>query len=141
MRALILVAHGSRDANSNQVVLDLAGELADRLGSEYDCVRPAFLEFAEPEPDQAIAGCVECGVDQIVVLPYFLAPGRHVTRDVPALLARVRSAHPQVEFELLPYAGSAPQLAGAIGALARSVPRPVVTAGRAAPAECLNQAR
>ena len=131
MRALILVAHGSRDADSNRVVLDVAGELADLLGRDYDCVRPAFLEFAEPDPDQAIAGCVECGVDQIVVLPYFLAPGRHVTRDIPALLGRVRAAHPQVEFQVLPYAGSAPQLAGAIGALARSVPRPVAQASGA----------
>jgi sirohydrochlorin ferrochelatase len=118
MRALLLVAHGSRDENSNRIVLDLAADLAEKLRGRYDCIKPVFLEFAEPGPTRGIADCVACGVEEIVVLPYFLAPGRHVTRDVPDLLRAARSAHPQVQFRLLPYAGSAPKLVDAMASFA-----------------------
>lgn len=124
MRALLLVAHGSRDDASNRIVVDLAADLAERLRDRYACVKPVFLEFAEPGPTRGIADCVAAGVDHVVVLPYFLAPGRHVTRDVPALLRAAREAHPEVEFTLLPYAGSAPKLVDAIASLAILDPAP-----------------
>ncbi len=118
MRALLLVAHGSRDADSNRVVVELAADLAEKLRRRYDCVKPVFLEFAEPDAAQGIADCVACGVHEIVVLPYFLAPGRHVTRDVPALIKAAREAHREISFTLLPYAGSAPRLVDAMASLA-----------------------
>ena len=118
MRALLLVAHGSRDDNSNRIVLELAADLTDKLRGRYDCVKPVFLEFAEPGATKGIADCVACGVDEIVVLPYFLAPGRHVTRDVPGLVKAAREAHRNVTFTLLPYAGSAPKLVDAMAAFA-----------------------
>lgn len=118
MHALLLVAHGSRDDASNRTVIDLAADLAARLEDRYACVKPVFLEFAEPGATRGIADCVACGVDRITVLPYFLAPGRHVTRDVPALVRAARSAHPGVAFTLLPFAGSAPKLVEALAALA-----------------------
>jgi sirohydrochlorin ferrochelatase len=82
-------------------------------------VKPVFLEFAEPGATKGIADCVSCGVDEIVVLPYFLAPGRHVTRDVPGLVKAAREAHRDVTFTLLPYAGSAPKLVDAMADFAR----------------------
>jgi len=122
MRALLLVAHGSRDDNSNRIVVDLAADLAEKLRNRYDCVKPVFLEFAEPGATKGIADCVSCGVDEIVVLPYFLAPGRHVTRDVPGLVKAAREAHRNVTFTLLPYAGSAPKLVDAMASFADTVP-------------------
>ena len=124
MRALLLVAHGSRDDQSNRIVVELATDLSARLSGRYDCVKPVFLELAEPGPTRGIADCVACGVREIVVLPYFLAPGRHVTRDVPALLRAAREAHPHVHFTLLPYAGSAPRLADALADFASDLPVP-----------------
>jgi sirohydrochlorin cobaltochelatase len=122
MRALLLVAHGSRDATSNRIVVDLAAELASLVADQYHCVKPVFLEFAKPEPARGIADCVACGVSEIVVLPHFLAPGRHVTRDVPALVQAARAAHPQVDFKLLTHVGNASKLAEAIAAHARRAP-------------------
>jgi sirohydrochlorin ferrochelatase len=122
MRALILIAHGSRDTTSNKIMVDLAAELAERLQGQYDCVKPVFLEFAAPGVAKGIADCVACGVGEIIVLPYFLAPGRHVTRDVPELVDAARKAHRQVRFRLLPYAGSAPKLVDAMASFARPAP-------------------
>ena len=56
MQALMLIAHGSRRAASNDEVRDLAATLGRLAGREFDLVVPAFLELAEPG--------IVAGVDQ-----------------------------------------------------------------------------
>jgi sirohydrochlorin ferrochelatase len=68
------------------------------------------MELAAPTIDEAIDACVADGAREIVVHPYFLAPGLHSTRDVPALAraaarkhrgVRVRISAPLGEHDLL----------------------------------------
>jgi sirohydrochlorin ferrochelatase len=51
----------------------------------------AHLSLAPPSIARAIDACVARGAKEIVVVPYFLAPGRHAGRDVPRL-ARAAAA-------------------------------------------------
>lgn len=46
----------------------------------------AFLEFATPTLEESILSCVDKGADEIVISPYFLASGNHVTRDIPQVV-------------------------------------------------------
>ena len=90
-RAIVLVDHGSRAAAANRVVATLARKLRRRLP---DCiVHFAHLELAAPTIAEAIDACVAEGAREIVVHPYFLAPGLHSTRDVPALARAAASKH------------------------------------------------
>ncbi len=82
-RALLIVDHGSRSAAANRVVATLARKLQKRLPDWV--VRSAHMELARPSIAEAIDACVGAGAREIVVHPYFLAPGLHATRDVPAL--------------------------------------------------------
>ena len=41
-----------------------------------------------------------------MVVPYFLAAGRHVTHDLPAVITETMQKHPQVEVRLLPHLGA-----------------------------------
>ncbi|CAN5133176.1 hypothetical protein BH20ACT3_BH20ACT3_17060 [soil metagenome] len=41
------------------------------------------------------------GAATVLVLPYFLHPGRHLTEDLPAIVADANERHPQVEVALL----------------------------------------
>ena len=43
-----------------------------------------------------------CGVRRIVLMPYFLYSGQHVTHDIPALLDECRRQFPGVALEVLP---------------------------------------
>lgn len=110
MRILIIVAHGSRRAGSNEEVRALAAALQVRVGRRYQQVLPAFLELAEPSVPGAIDAAVAAGAQEVVLLPYFLAAGSHVASDVPALVAQRQQAYPQVRLQLLPHLGASPAL-------------------------------
>ena len=75
-----------------------------------ESVVAAFLELEGPDVGTAIAGAVAGGHDRITVMPHFLAPGNHTTRDIPALVDAARTAHPGVDIEVLPHTGEDPEL-------------------------------
>ena len=52
------------------------------------------MELAEPSIEQAMRACVARGAGRVVVAPYFLSRGRHIARDIPALVADARRQLP-----------------------------------------------
>jgi sirohydrochlorin ferrochelatase len=82
---LILVDHGSRRPESNDLLERIAAEFRQATGIEI--VEPAHMELAEPSIDTAFGRCIELGAARIVVFPYFLGPGRHWDEDIPRLAA------------------------------------------------------
>ncbi len=78
--ALLLIAHGSRQAEANDDPIALAAEI--RTAGVYAIVEAAFLELAEPTIAGAGRRCVEQGAQRVILAPYFLSAGRHVRRDL-----------------------------------------------------------
>jgi sirohydrochlorin ferrochelatase len=106
MRTLLLVAHGSRMATSNETVAALAGKLRPKLAQYgFDHITHAFLELTEPSIPEGVAKLVGAGATQVVVLPYFLAPGTHVVDDVPELVAAAKDMYPNVSFTVMEHLG------------------------------------
>lgn len=106
MRALLIVAHGSRRKESNDEVRRLATRIQESAGPAFDTVTSAFLEISSPQIDSAVADLIDDGVEEIKVFPYFLAAGTHVVNDIPEKIAEEREAHPSVVFEILPHLGA-----------------------------------
>jgi sirohydrochlorin cobaltochelatase len=97
-RAVILLDHGSREPEANAQLAEVAKLVAARLpGRRVAC---AHLTLAAPSLAEAATDCVRAGARAIVVVPVFLAAGRHVREDLPRLLAEVATAHPTVSFRL-----------------------------------------
>lgn len=92
---IILVDHGSRRDESNQMLLDVVD--AYRKHANWQIVEPAHMELAEPSIATAFARCVEQGATKVVVLPYFLAPGKHWYEDIPRLAAEAAEAHSSID--------------------------------------------
>jgi len=92
--ALVVVDHGSRRVESNESMEAFVRESADRL--PYPIVEPAHMELAEPSIASAFDRCVAAGASTVILAPYFLGPGNHWDRDIPALAADAASAHPGV---------------------------------------------
>lgn len=111
MRALIVAAHGSRRAESNDEVRRLCTEIAGRLRRRFSTVQAAFLELAAPSISQAIDAALAAGATHVIVLPYFLASGRHVSDDIPAVVNEKRRQHPAVTIEIAEYVGANPGMA------------------------------
>ena len=110
MKALLLVAHGSRREASNDEVRALTDSLGG-IQSDYDHVDCAFLELAAPSIPDGIRRAIDAGADELVVLPYFLSAGRHVSKDIPGEVDSVRAEFPNVRISLAPYLGASPQIA------------------------------
>ena len=88
---IILVDHGSRREESNDLLLDIVRQFAQATG--WPIVEPAHMELAEPSIATAFDRCVDQGAKTVVVFPYFLLPGRHWNEDIPRLTAA--AARPQ----------------------------------------------
>jgi sirohydrochlorin ferrochelatase len=107
MKAMLIVAHGSRREASNDEIRDLARAVARRAEGSFDRVSCAFLELAEPNIPDGLRELIRDGVRNIVVMPYFLSAGRHVAEDIPGEVDLVRGEFPDVTIGLAPYLGLA----------------------------------
>jgi sirohydrochlorin ferrochelatase len=116
--ALLLIAHGSRQEEANADLQYVAAEL--RRQGEYAVVEPAFLELAEPTIEQAGQRCVEQGVGQVILLPYFLSAGVHVRRDLQEHRQRLADRFPDVKFRLAEPLGKHPLLVQVVAERARA---------------------
>ncbi len=93
---LVIVDHGSTRGESNRVLEDFAALFA--ATKPYAIVEPAHMEICEPLIATAFAKCVARGAGKVVVVPYFLAPGKHWHKDIPALAAAASKACGGVPF-------------------------------------------
>jgi sirohydrochlorin ferrochelatase len=93
---VILVDHGSRRDESNELLLEVTRQFAAASG--LPIVEPAHMELAEPSIATAYARCVARGARTVVVFPYFLLPGRHWHEDIPRLAAAAARQHPGVRY-------------------------------------------
>jgi hypothetical protein len=93
---VILVDHGSRREQSNQMLLSIV-DLYQTI-SPFEIIEPAHMELAEPSIATAFELCVQRGAQLVVMHPYFLLPGRHWDQDIPTLAAAAGANHPDVQF-------------------------------------------
>lgn len=110
--AVVLIDHGSRETAANAVVESVANALRARLPGRT--VEIAHLELTPPNLSDAIDRCVLLGAREIVVQPFFLAPGRHSTTDIPALAEAAAARHPGVSIRLGVPLGAHPALVEAV---------------------------
>ena len=106
MKALVLVAHGSRRKQSNDEVVELAARLKQNCQHQYEIVHPGFLELASPSIPEGIQLCLDEGASEVIVLPYFLNSGRHVVEDIPELVEQARKSNPDSDIRIAPHLGA-----------------------------------
>jgi sirohydrochlorin ferrochelatase len=97
---IVIMDHGSRLAESNRMLEELASLFATRFARDYTVVEPAHMEIAEPSIATAFDRCVQRGAKRVVVCPFFLGPGKHWTQDIPRLTANAATKHPGVGYHV-----------------------------------------
>jgi len=90
-QGIVLVAHGSRDAQWSRPFERLAAALEKRLPAV--AVALAYLEHG-PSLEEGLAALVAQGVGAIRVVPVFLGAGGHVKEDIPRLVAAANPGVP-----------------------------------------------
>jgi sirohydrochlorin ferrochelatase len=99
MLGLLIIDHGSRRPEANAQVVDMAERVA-RLVPAGTPIATAHLDVCAPTIADGVATLLAQGVDELHVLLYFLADGRHVREDIPALVRAALAAQPQVRVVL-----------------------------------------
>ena len=97
-RAIVLVDHGSRRAEANEQLEALAQSL--RAREPATLVLTAHLEVLPPGLADALDACARAGVRDVVVLPWFLAAGRHTRDDIPQQVADAAARHPELRVQI-----------------------------------------
>ncbi|TVS15143.1 MAG: hypothetical protein EA424_17190 [Planctomycetaceae bacterium] len=97
---ILIISHGSPRAEANRGFEALVARVASRL--QPADVLPAFFSIVRPDIPDQVAAMASRGVRRILLLPYFLYSGQHVTVDIPALLDQCRNQFPDVALEVLP---------------------------------------
>lgn len=115
-KASILLAHGSSDPNWLAPFDQLVLQIRDQLHQER--VELAYMELADPSLEHSIRQLADQGYRHIDVLPLFFAAGRHLRKDVPAMLDELQqqlaSSGKQLTLELHQPIGLEPEMASAI---------------------------
>ena len=97
---IIIVDHGSRLAQSNEMLEEVARIFAARFSEMYEIVEPAHMELAEPSIATAYGKCVSRGATRVFVCPFFLGPGKHWTGDIPRLASEAAKLHQGTEYHV-----------------------------------------
>jgi len=96
---ILLLGHGSPKKDANQ--LDQVAAILHRLihpGCAESCVRVAYMEFAAPKIPDAIKKAVGDGAKKVILHPFFLTAGQHVTKDIPEMIEEARAVYHGVQF-------------------------------------------
>lgn len=128
--AVVLVDHGSREPAANALLEEVAERVRERLPGI--AVKVAHMELAEPTLAQAIEACAAEGARRVTVHPYFLAPGRHSTRDIPRMAREIAERRPGLAVRVTEPLGAHPGLVDAVCARLEAADE---GAGEGAPAE------
>ncbi len=122
MNALLLIAHGSNNPDSNDEIHALTDSLRTHIGhspenlsenlpenlpENFALIACAFLELSTPNIATTIGNLVEQGATEITVLPYFLAKGNHIDKDIPERIADAQIRFPDIAFYVMPHVGKA----------------------------------
>lgn len=99
MEIVLIIGHGSpaKEMNSLEEV-SKAIHIKMHPGCEKDCVRTAYLQFNPPTIIEAVERAIKDGTKKLIIHPYFLSSGIHVTESIPEIINKAKSAHPEVEF-------------------------------------------
>jgi sirohydrochlorin cobaltochelatase len=111
-QAIILFAHGARDPEW-AAPFDIIKQQLQSARPEVQ-VAVAFLELMTPSLEAAVAQSAAQGAKRVVLVPLFMAQGGHLKQDLPLLVGKIREQHPQLELQVLPAIGDAPEILQAI---------------------------
>jgi sirohydrochlorin ferrochelatase len=118
LTGIVVFAHGSSVSSANEAVERVAAEAAAAGG--FSLYEVAFLD-AMPNLKIATEKLLARRVERILVVPYFLTLGIHLKRDLPALVADLKSEFPALEMLVAPPLDGHPGLSNILADRAREI--------------------
>ncbi len=115
-RAVVLLAHGSRDGQWRQPIEAVQARLqAMQPGITVRC---AYLELCPPTLEDAVQELAAARATHMAVVPLFLGAGRHVREDLPKMVQALALAFPALHITLAKPVGEDERMIGIMAQLA-----------------------
>lgn len=93
---VVILGHGSRLKKANALISNIIGGLKQSSGLLK--VYPAYLQLAKPDLVQSLERLAKSGCRRIIIIPFFLFVGNHVSRDIPEIIEQEKKKYPDVRF-------------------------------------------
>lgn len=116
VKALLLLAHGSRDPLWPKAVEAVAQNVQASMAA--GTVLCAYIEHTQPNFADAVASMFAAGHRRIEVLPVFIGAGRHVREDVQSLVQQALAQHPGLVLAVRPFLGDDPRFTDLVARMA-----------------------
>ena len=93
---VVVLGHGSRLKKANTLIPEIINGLKRTLGLSK--IYPAYLQLAKPDLGQSLEKLAKAGCRRIIIIPFFLFVGNHVSRDIPEIIEQEKKKYPDVRF-------------------------------------------
>ncbi len=100
IKALILIDHGSKVDEANQMLEMITNEIKKRNNPGFKIIEFCHMELASPTLEDAFSSCINKGANDITVHPYFLVPGRHSKTDIPKMVNDLLKIYPGIKCKI-----------------------------------------
>lgn len=104
MKALIIIAHGSKKEKSNKEFIELVKKIKQR-DKNYHFIEASFLELASPNIEESVNELLLKGTTCINFYPFFLNSGKHIQVDIPNIVNELCIKYQDIEFKALEHFG------------------------------------
>lgn len=94
MNGVLILAHGSREKETEETLEKIVSMVKENLGLED--VEKAFLQFSETNLEKGLLNLMAKGIRDIKVVPYFLFDGVHIREDIPKEIEEFLKEYPDV---------------------------------------------
>lgn len=98
MKAVLVLAHGSRNKETEQVLNWILEGVQAK--AQIALIEGAFLQFSEKDLEAGIVALKEKGATDITIVPYFLFEGVHITEDIPEEIEKMKAKYPELHIQL-----------------------------------------
>ncbi len=116
---IIVLSHGTKIKKANAILVKIVEKIKQDTG--LDVIVPAYLQLCRPDLIKSIKRLVGRGCRRIVIVPFFLFNGNHVTRDIPSIIKKAKSKFPKVEFTYTKSLGEDGRVADIVSDMLREV--------------------
>ncbi len=93
---VVVLGHGSRLRKANALIPEIINGLKRNLGLSK--IYPAYLQLAKPDLGQSLEKLAKAGCRRIIIIPFFLFVGNHVSRDIPEVIEQEKKKYPNICF-------------------------------------------
>ncbi len=134
---VIILVHGSRGERGITEVPEVLRQITEGIksllppGAE---IIGAALQFNHPTLQEAVESLAVLGVHRIVIMPYFLFPGRHITEDIPQNIDKLKRLYPEKQFIVANYLGLEEHFIGQVVKRIREAAPELWSSNRSSPA-------